>query len=169
MRILRWIAIGTAIGVTAFVAAWMLGFVAPFGPVGGGRLRGAVSTPPADWSFVDRVAEVRLETHRGPLPWSVTTWALTHEGRLYIPSRNCLAKRWVHNVLAEPDVRLAVEGRLYELRAVRDEDPEIGRALLDQMLLKYLGIVAEEARPTSGGDPSRGSAYGCLFRLEPRS
>lgn len=169
MRTLRWIAALMAITATAALAAWLLGFVAPLGPLGGGRLRGEISTLPADWSFADRVAEVRLETRGRLLPSSVTTWVLTHEGQPYIPSRNCLAKRWVQNVLAESDVRLGIGDEIYELRAVRDEDPEVGRALLDQMLLKYLGIAAEDARPTSGGDPSRGSAYGCVFRLEPRT
>jgi hypothetical protein len=73
VRILRWIAGAMAITATVALAAWLLGFVAPLGPLGGGRLRGEVSTPPDDWSFADRVAEVRLETRRGLLPWSVTS------------------------------------------------------------------------------------------------
>ena len=55
------------------------------------------------------------------------------------------------------------------MRAVRDEDPEVARVLLDQMLVKYLGIEARDPRPTEGGDPAANAqAYGCIFRLEPR-
>jgi hypothetical protein len=169
VKLLRWLASLVAVAALAGAAAWWAGFVGPLGPIGGGRLRGPVAPPPADWSFADRVAEVQVETRLGPLPWSVTTWCLTHRGRLYLPSRNCLAKRWVKNVLAQPEVRVRVLGTLYELRAVRDEDPDVARALLDQMLVKYLGIEAEGARPAEGGDPEGNArAYGCLFRLDAR-
>jgi hypothetical protein len=170
-RLARWFAGALGVAIAAAGAAWLAGFLGPLGPIGGGRLRGEVAaSTPADWSFADRVGEVQVETQWGLLPWSVTTWCLTHAGRLYLPSRNCLAKRWVQNVLANPEVRVRLEGRIYELRAVRDEDPEVGRALLEQMLVKYLGIEAEGARPAQGGDPeANAQAYGCAFRLEPRS
>lgn len=149
--------------------AWLLGAVAPYGPIAGGRLRGERAPLPADWSFVDRVAEVQVETRLGPLPWSVTTWCLSHQGRLYLPARNCLAKRWVKNLLADPNVRVRIQGRVYELRAIRDEDPEIEQALIEQMLIKYLGIEAERPRPVAGVTPDAdGRAYGCAFRMEPR-
>jgi hypothetical protein len=150
--------------------AWLAGAVAPYGPIAGGRLRGeAAPALPTDWSFVDRVAEVQVETRLGPLPWSVTTWVFSHAGRLYLPARNCLAKRWVANLLADPDVRVRIEGRIYELRAVREEDPEVARALLEQMLAKYLGIEAEDPTPVADGNAEAGTrAYLCAFRMEPR-
>ena len=167
MRRLLAFAIGLAL---AIVLGWSLGFVRPYGPIGGGRLRGAVSPPPADWSFVDRIPEIEIETRWGPLPWTVTTWVLSHDRKLYAPSRNCLAKRWVKNVLAQPDVRVRIADSVYELRAVRDEDPAVGRALLDEMLRKYLGIEAVDPRPVEGQGPEETArAYGCAFRLEPRS
>jgi hypothetical protein len=152
------------------VCAWLLGAIEPYGPIAGGRLRGEEATAlPTDWSFVDRVAEVQVETRLGPLPWSVTTWVFSHAGRLYLPARNCLAKRWVKNLLADPDVRVRVEGRLYALRAVREDDPEVGRALLVQMLAKYLGIEAEDPTPVADTSPEAGArAYLCAFRMEPR-
>jgi hypothetical protein len=76
----------------------------------------------------------------------------------------------VKNLLAHPDLRVRVGGRLHALRAVREEDPARGDALLRQMLVKYLGIEAEDPRPVAD-EPGPGGtrAYGCLFRLEPRS
>lgn len=53
MRTLRWIAGGMAITAAAVLGAWLLGLIAPLGPIVGGRLRGEVSTPPVDWSFAD--------------------------------------------------------------------------------------------------------------------
>jgi hypothetical protein len=169
----RWLARGLAgLGglLLAAAAAWWLGGVPPHGPIAGGRLRGAPGVAPADWSFVDAVAEVQVETRLGPLPWSVTTWVFSHAGRLYLPARNCLEKRWVMNLLADPDVRVRIEGRLYELRAVREEDPALESALLAQMLVKYLGIEAEAPRPAEPGTPQADArAYLCAFRMEPRA
>jgi hypothetical protein len=164
--------VGALLAVVVLLAAgaWLAGAVPPYGPIAGGRLRGeTVAQPPSDWSFVDRVAEVAVETRLGPLPWSVTTWVFAHEGRLYLPARNCLAKRWVKNLLAAPDVRVRIEGRLYDLRAVREEDPGVARALLEQMLAKYLGVEAEG--PTlvaDGGSEASARATVCAFRMEPR-
>jgi hypothetical protein len=150
--------------------AWLAGGVEPYGPIGGGRLRGErADSLPEDWSFVDRVGEVQVETAWGRLPWSVTTWCLSHQGRLYLPARNCLAKRWVKNVLADPDVRVRIQGRVYPLRAIREEDPQVQQALIDQMLIKYLGIEAERPQPVADVTPeAEGRAYGCAFRMEPR-
>ena len=156
--------------VLVLLIAWLVGGVEPYGPIAGGRLRGTPEASlPEDWSFVDRVAEVQVETHLGPLPWSVTTWCLEHQGRLYLPARNCRAKRWVENLLADPEVRVRIRGRVFELRAVEEKDPEVWRALIEQMLIKYLGIEAEQPRPVAGVTPeSEGRAYGCAFRMEPR-
>jgi hypothetical protein len=150
-------------------AAWVSGALPPLGPIGGGRLRGESAPLPQDWSFVDRIGEVQVETRLGFLPWSVTTWCLEHEGVLYLPARNCLSKRWVNNLLAHPEVRVRVAGRIYELRARREENSEIGQALLEQMLEKYLGILAKRpsaADTVSPEDADR--AYLCAFRMEPR-
>lgn len=149
--------------------AWLAGGIPPYGPIAGGRLRGESASAPDDWSFVDAVPEVQVETHLGMLPWSVTTWCLSHQGRLYLPARNCLSKRWVQNVLADPEVRVRVQDRVYPLRAIREEDTEVVQALVEQMLIKYLGIEAEQPRPVEGVTPEAdGRAYGCAFRMEPR-
>jgi hypothetical protein len=167
MRVLRWIGKGLALLALGAGLAWQAGVAPPFGPIAGGRLSGEVAPAlPEDWSFVDRVAEVQVETRLGPLRWSVTTWCLSHAGRLYVPARNCLAKRWVKNVLRDPDVRVRIEGRLYPLRARRNDDPAIAQALLEQMLEKYLGVQAVSPQAVAG--EAAGRAYGCAFAMEPR-
>jgi hypothetical protein len=171
---LAWLGGGVAALPLAAFLVWF-GGLGPWGPFPGGVPWGEPAREPAgepvvDWSFVDRVAEVQVQTRLGPLPWSVTTWVFSHQGRLYFAARNCLGKRWVKNLLANPDVRVRIEGRIHALRAVRDEDPAVGEALLGQMLVKYLGLEAEDPRPLAH-EPGTGEtrAYGCFFRTEPRS
>lgn len=169
-RVLRWIGGGLFVLVLTGALVWF-GGLGPRGPIAGGVLWGEeASELPLDWSFVDSVAEVQVETYFGPLPWSVTTWVFSHQGRLYLAARNCLTKRWVKNVMANSNVRVRIDRRIYPLRATRDSDPEIGTALLRQMLHKYLGIEAADARAVDD-TPATGEtrAYGCYFRLEARS
>jgi hypothetical protein len=99
--------------------------------------------------------------------WSVETWVLSHQGRLYVPSLNCLEKRWVMNVLDHDDVRARIDGRVYKLRALREEDRQVQSALIEQLLRKYMGIEAPGAQTANGNDPSH-RPYECLFRLEAR-
>ena len=78
LRAFAWLGGGCLALVAAALLAWF-GGLGPWGPFPGGVLWGEVAREPvADWSFVDAVAEVQVETRFGPLPWSVTTWALTH-------------------------------------------------------------------------------------------
>ena len=109
-----------------------------------------------------------METWSGPLPLSVTTWCIAHEGTLYIPSRNCTGKRWVRRMLANPDVRVRVEGVLYPLRAVQVQDEALGRTALTLLLEKYVGVVADDPRPVTATEGAAARATGCLFRMDPR-
>jgi hypothetical protein len=170
LRALAWLG-GAALALPLAALVVWFGGMGPWGPFPGGVLWGETAREQvADWSFVDRVAEVEVQTWLGPLPWTVTTWALRHEGRLYLPSRNCFEKRWVRNLLANPDVRVRIEGRVHELRAVRDEDAAVGEALLRQALVKYLGIEAEDPRLLAHAPgPGETRAYGCIFRMERRA
>ena len=161
--------------VLSFVllAILALGGIAAHGPVGplaGGPLLGEqVREPISDWSFTDAHAEIQVQTRIGFLPYSVTTWSLSHQGRLYVPARNGGAKRWVQRVLADPDARIRIAGKVYPVRferVTRSEETEpVGRL----MLAKYLGIEAEQVRalsgPTSDGHP-RAEIW--IFRVESR-
>jgi hypothetical protein len=57
----------------------------PVGPVPGGALSGSVKPAPADWSFVELVEQVQLET-KPAAPHSVNTWIGTSAGALYLPT-----------------------------------------------------------------------------------
>jgi len=49
---------------------------------------------------------------------SVTTISFEVDGTVYVPCRDCEAKRWPRNVEGNPDVTLKIDSKLYERRAV---------------------------------------------------
>jgi hypothetical protein len=151
------------LGVAALAAGTWFGGLGPRGFIAGGWLWGEVVREPVrDWSFTDRIAEVQVQTRLGPLPYSVTTWNLSAGDVLYIPSGDC-SRRWVRQVLAHPDVRVRIDGRIHELRAAREDDLAAASRVAPVLLEKYLGIRDPEAR-FSGENPRS-----CLLRMEPRS
>lgn len=133
----------------------------PLGPISGGRLRGSVEAPPADWSAAHAAETVQLESHPDD-PYSVNVWCGALDGRLYVPTSLILGpddpseREWVRNAMDDPRVRLRVDGVVYELVAVRVDDPAEIEAARAMLLAKY------ETEP----DEHSGKAW--IFRLEPR-
>ncbi len=161
--------------VLAFVLVVILalGGVAAHGPIGplpGGPLLGElVREPVRDWSFTDAHGEIQVQTRIGILPYSVTTWSLSHQGRLYVPARNGGAKRWVQRVLSDPEARIRIAGKVYPVRFELVTGSEETRPLARVMLAKYLGVEADEARPLSGPTPEgQPRAEVWIFRVESR-
>ncbi|MGE0621191.1 MAG: hypothetical protein AB7I04_24670 [Pseudomonadales bacterium] len=106
-------------------------------------LSGEVSALPDDLSFIADHPEIFVETRPWyGIPFSVTTVIGTRNGRLYVPSiydeeLPFPGTKYWNSVIAEnPDVRLKIGGRLYEMRAVwvrdLDEYREGVRALADK-------------------------------------
>jgi hypothetical protein len=147
--LLRWTLIVALVVVVCAVGALVVH--GPLGPLPGGPLFGEVVREPAsDWSFTDAVGELQVETRWGFLPYSVTTWCLSHEGTLYLPASNGAKKRWTRLVSENPDVRLRIAGKVYEVRLVRISEPPAEGVLARATLAKYFGIEADEVRPKSG-------------------
>jgi hypothetical protein len=132
----------------------------PWERVAGGRLFGEiVGAPVSDWSFTDDVQTIALET-RPTFPHSVTTIVFTHEGRLYVPSRNPTGKKWPYYVLADPSVRLKIGDKIYLGRATRVTEPATLRAAFASLGKKY-------ARMASPPDPDAPLPDVWLFRIDP--
>jgi hypothetical protein len=100
----------------------------PLGPLSGGRLSGEVQPAPVfDWSFVNEEETCQLETNPDD-PHSVNTWCLGQGRYLYIPTsmilgpKNPSEREWVQNVQTDSQVRIRVDGVVYELDAVRVSD-----------------------------------------------
>ena len=128
----------------------------PLGPFPGGSLSGDVATGlPADWSFADEEKTVQLET-RPEDPYSVNIWAVGMGPIAYVHA-GANRSSWVEHMEANSEVRIRVEGNLYELRASRVEDQDEFDRFSDAYEQKY------GSRPRNENVTE---AY--LFRLEAR-
>ncbi len=90
----------------------------------GTALSGAlVSNPNPDWGFVRDRQQIYVQTNTWyGIPHSVTTIAFVADGELYVPCGWCDTKRWPKNVVADPQVVLKIDGRLFPRIAVRIDD-----------------------------------------------
>ncbi|MCP4007236.1 MAG: hypothetical protein GY725_23885 [bacterium] len=134
----------------------------PIGPIAGGRLSGDVHTSPAaNWSEVGAIETIQLETNPAD-PYSINAWCGVYAGALYIPTSLILGadepteREWVQNVLTDSRVRLRADGNVYELKAVRVEDPKELEAARAALLAKYEIEVDDHVKAS------------WLFRLEAR-
>ncbi len=122
-------------------------------------LSGEVVQAPDDWSFVADYPEIFVETHPWyGIPFSVTTVIGTRNGKLYVPSiydgeKAFPGNKYWNSVIADnPDVRLKIGDRLYEMRAtwVRDlaEYREGALALADKYDSWARWVQDEDSAPT---------------------
>ncbi len=135
----------------------------PLGPIPGGRLKGeVVDPPPDDWTEYAAVETAQLET-RPDDPHSINIWLGVVDGRLYVTTSLIRGpddpneRDWVRHVAADPRVRLRVDGRVYELNAVRVESPETIEAVRRAMIAKY------DVEPDAHSDAA------WVYRLNPRT
>jgi hypothetical protein len=92
----------------------------PFMLLPGGGLEGAVKPSPSDWSFVGEYETAQLET-RPEDPYSVNLAVTVIEGTLYINAGDTETE-WVKNITTNAQVRLRMDGVLYDLEAERVTD-----------------------------------------------
>ncbi len=142
MAVLRWIAIGLAVvlaGVAALAVAARFSD-GPMGPMAGGALEAGerADFTAVDWAFAREVGEIELQLVEPPR--SRTTWIAYHDGAVYIP---CglpslrLWKQWPHEALEDGRAVLRIEGRLYDARLVKVEDPAVFAAVSQRLQEKY--------------------------------
>lgn len=116
-RVLR--LLGIAVLVVAIVAGFAWIFRGdPLWMVSGRTLSGSEFPYPDNWDFTLEHFTVAVET-RPEDPHSVTTISFVHEGELYVPAQSGSTKQWPQYVLADPRVRIKVEGKIYSARAER--------------------------------------------------
>jgi hypothetical protein len=89
-------------------------------PFSSGKLEGTVTPVPADWSGLAEASIVQLETNPDD-PYSVKLWVIGLGSSLYVHAGDNLAN-WVAYIQQNPDVRLLMDGSIYELRAERVRD-----------------------------------------------
>jgi hypothetical protein len=137
----------------------------PLGPLPGGRLGGDVQRGAVrDWEFVAEVEQCQLETNPAD-PYSVNTWCAGKGSRLYVPTSMIYGpmapgeRGWVRNVLADPRVRLRVDGVVYERTATRVDDEDEYTAIRSLLEGKY----------QLGPDSLDAEREIWIYRMEPRS
>jgi hypothetical protein len=72
-----------------------------------------------DWSFTSEADEIFLETVTSYwIPHSVTVWCVIVGDDLYVAADDADEKSWVANVARDPNIRLKIEGKVYEQKLV---------------------------------------------------
>lgn len=128
----------------------------PMGPIAGGELEGTLTPWPDDWLFTDEIENVLLETNPDD-PYSVTVWIVVDNNQPYVAAAST-DSQWARNMRENPNVRVSVEGMLYEAAA----DSVTSRDEIDRVIQAYLvkyEIESQEDFVQEGG---------VLFRLRQR-
>jgi len=108
------------------------------GPVPGGPLAGEVAAAPAAWTDALGGDRAMCEIESRPAhPHSIQLECFAREGNLYVQShRWALAKWWPESWAAiwlrEPDVRVRLGDRIFELRAERVTDAALRKVMLNE-------------------------------------
>jgi hypothetical protein len=128
-----------------------------------------VTEPVSDWTFVNAVPEIFVETHTWyGIPHSVTVVGVGIGDRLYVPSvyrergEFPTERRWNQNVVRDPRVRVEIDDRLYERKAVLVTDPAEWQAVFDAFAAKSPFWADMAKQP----EDQRPKLY--FLRMEPR-
>jgi len=107
-----------------------------------------VTTPVTDWSFIDDVPNIKLQTQtRFLLPHSVTINCLAYKGQFYVSSTHPAGapRSWDENVMRDPHVRIKVGDKLYDRTLVLVTDPAEKNAVVQVREKKYQLKVPADA------------------------
>lgn len=160
-RVARWTLVLVVLALAATVALRVVARFSggPLGIVPGGRLDGPLAADQdPDWSFTEHVRTIQVEVDPEH-PLSVTTWVFTLDGALYVAADFFNPfKRWPHRALADPRVRLRIDGRIYDRLAVRVTDPGT--------IERLRRAIADKYDIADGGLASKVDVW--FFRLDPR-
>ncbi len=112
---MRWLSLLTALAVASGSIACQPKGVRPGLWVPGEAVEERVE----DWSFTDDIEEIFIETRPWyGVPHSTTIWCVDLNGKLYIGSSGDKKKAWERNIARNPEARLAIQGKIYEVRVV---------------------------------------------------
>ncbi len=125
-------------GVGLAIAIILAGCFGPQDGRPGMRLPGELAPTPSDWSFTNDHTEIAIEV-RTPyfLPHSVTIVGTELDGSLYVGALNPESKRWPGWVDDDPEVRLGIGDRVYEVKLVPLTDPAVVARIRQAAASKY--------------------------------
>ena len=113
----------------------------PFIVMSGEALSGDAIDPPTDWTPLNDVEIVQLETHPSD-PYSVNIWMVGLGSDIYVATGSD-DTNWTEYIDEDTDVRLRVEGQIYELEATELTDTREKRTVAAAYVEKY-GLDAED-------------------------
>ena len=94
------------------------------------------TTPVADWSYTDKIPQVKIQTQsRFLLPHSVTIWCAVYNGNLYVTSHR--GRMWVEDIMRDPHVRLKIADQVFDRTLSVVDDPVEKAAVLQTKGKKY--------------------------------
>jgi hypothetical protein len=95
-----------------------------------------VTNPVTDWSFTDRIPQIKIQT-RTPflLPYSVTIWCSVYNGNLYVTSYR--GRHWVEDIIGDSRVRLKIANQVFDRTLTVVNDPAEKAAVLQAKKRKY--------------------------------
>ncbi len=124
------VTLATALIATAILARLTSG---PLGPFPGGTFEGAPSEQPTEEHLAFEGDEIQIQIPADS-PYTITTHAFVIDGALYVGADFVFPfKRWVYLVQEEPGVVVRIGGQLYRRRAIRIQDPDQSRHLLEEV------------------------------------
>ena len=137
----------------------------PIFGISGGALSGPVVGVPGDWSVTDARSVVEVEV-RPAAPYSVILLCVALGDTLYVASGSGASATWVQALGVQPELRLRVDGRIYELEAARVTDTAEVEAYLAGLREKYGpgGELVDFLPEDTTAEPSA-----VLFRLSGRN
>lgn len=93
-----------------------------------------VKPPPTDWLFVEGIEEIFIETNTWYLvPHSATIWCVVVADTLYVGSYGDKKKTWEDNLASDPEARLGISGKLYQVLVT----PVIDEELVKNIAVSY--------------------------------
>lgn len=141
MKTLLKVAGGILVCVAALLVVFRITGLNPHDRIPGLWLSGElVTTPVTDWSFLDTVPNIKIQTQsRFLLPHSVTINCLNYNGQFYVSSTHPAsgARSWDANVMRDPHVRIKIGDKLYDRTLVLVTDPSEREAVIQVREKKY--------------------------------
>jgi hypothetical protein len=95
-----------------------------------------VTTPVTDWSYTDKIPEIKIQTQTPfLLPHSVTIWCAVYNGNLYVTSYR--GRMWAEDIIRDPRVRLKIADRVFDRTLTVVDDPAEKAGVLEAKGKKY--------------------------------
>ena len=123
------------LALTGAIIILLSGCAEPFIVFAGGALSGDEKVPPADWSFLEAIDTVQIETDPND-PYSVNVWSVGIGADVYVATGED-GTNWTERIDGDPGVRLRTNGDIYPLRATAVTEMAERRRVAQAYLNKY--------------------------------